>query len=325
MDRYTIETLSCINDDYIIANHEIRQRDVDMVNAYIELIESSRSVSEPRPGDIIRYTDPYGTYYPHTHIEYIADGKANTCENAYVHICRNDENMLGFRLVSSGGSWANLPVSKMKYAGQEEKRFWDFGSGIYRTRGIDFYATVNVWMCDLNEDLFSTMTHNKYYLYFLKQGRNGDHFFLSSRESGDRAWKTEEELQAWIRTYRGTVSCFREKQAVVWTYRERYHFVSPEQYDNLEAQEDVMLMNGLRYCKRIYDDKNYILHTYFVWYWEDPSMGTFDEAAAKQNEIRKKYEIYWRTDCRPKENDCALRELREGIAEAVDLQPLYRQ
>ena len=40
MDRYTIETLSCINDDYIIANHEIRQRDVDMVNAYIELIES---------------------------------------------------------------------------------------------------------------------------------------------------------------------------------------------------------------------------------------------------------------------------------------------
>lgn len=68
MDRYTIETLSCINDDYIIANHEIRQRDVDMVNAYIELIESSRSVSEPRPGDIIRYTDPYGTYYPHAHI-----------------------------------------------------------------------------------------------------------------------------------------------------------------------------------------------------------------------------------------------------------------
>ena len=116
MDRYTIETLSCINDDYIIANHGIRQRDVrdvDMVNAYIELIESSRSVSEPRPGDIIRYTDPYGTYYPHPHIEYIADGKANTCENAYVHICRNDENMLGFRLVSSGGSWANLPVSKM--------------------------------------------------------------------------------------------------------------------------------------------------------------------------------------------------------------------
>ena len=114
-------------------------------------------------------------------IEYIADGKANTCENAYVHICRNDENVLGFRLLSSGGSWANLPVSKMKYAGQEEKRFWDFGSGIYRTRGIDFYATVYVWMCDLNEDLFSTMTHNKYYLYFLKQGRNGDHFFLSSR------------------------------------------------------------------------------------------------------------------------------------------------
>src|SRR5699024_12276675 len=65
-------------------------------------------------------------------------------------------------------------------------------------------------------------SHNKYYLYFLKQGRNGDHFFLSSRESGDRAWKTEEELQAWIRTYRGIVSCFKGKQAVVWTRSEEH-------------------------------------------------------------------------------------------------------
>lgn len=219
MDRYTIETLSRINADYILRNHVISQLDVDMVNAYIELIESSRSASEPRPGDIIRYTDPYGEYFPHAHLEYIADGKANTCENAYVHICRSDENVLGFRLISSGGSWENLPVSKMKYAGQQEKRFWDFGSVRSCAKGIDFYATANVWICDLNEYPFSTMTHDKYYLYFLNQGRNGDHFFLSSRENGDRAWKTEEELQAWIRTYRGTVSCFGEKQAVVWTYR----------------------------------------------------------------------------------------------------------
>src|SRR5699024_11023460 len=104
MDRYTIDALSCINDDYIIANHVISQLDVDMVNHYMDLIENSRSVSEPMPGDIIQYTDPYGEYFPHAHIEYIADGKANTCENAYVHICRNDENVLGFRLLSFGGS-----------------------------------------------------------------------------------------------------------------------------------------------------------------------------------------------------------------------------
>ena len=35
MDRYTIETLSCINDDYIIANHEIRQRDVKCYNKVV--------------------------------------------------------------------------------------------------------------------------------------------------------------------------------------------------------------------------------------------------------------------------------------------------
>ena len=47
MGRYTVETLSRINADYILRNHVISQLDVDMVNAYIELIESSRSASEP--------------------------------------------------------------------------------------------------------------------------------------------------------------------------------------------------------------------------------------------------------------------------------------
>ena len=37
MDRYTIDALSCINDDYIIANHVISQLDVDMAVSYTHL------------------------------------------------------------------------------------------------------------------------------------------------------------------------------------------------------------------------------------------------------------------------------------------------
>ena len=59
-------------------------------------------------------------------------------------------------LLHPEGSWLYLPVSELRYLRQEEKRFWDFGKGMYRMKGINFYATVNVWECDINQEPFST-------------------------------------------------------------------------------------------------------------------------------------------------------------------------
>lgn len=321
MDRYTIESLSEINEDYILENGKIRQQDVDMVNRYVELIENTRSDVAPRAGDIVRYTDAYGEYYHHAHIEYVAAGIANVCENASVHISRCDENAFGFQLASSGGSWSNLPVNRMTYTGSEKKRFWDFGNEAYHLMGLDFYVKVNVWMCDMNQEHFSTMTHDKYYLYYLKDDRDGYHFFASNGNHGEKAWKYEEEVQAWIRTYRGVITRISGNQAVVWTYKERYYHVTPDQYDTLDLPEDILQMNGLRYCKRSYDVQEAILATYIVWYWEDPSLGNHAETAAIQNKIRKKYEID--IGMGYKENWHARQELRQGMAEYTDLRPLY--
>ena len=68
-------------------------------------------------------------------------------------------------------------------------------------------------------------------------------------------------------------------------------------------------MNGSkRRCKRIYDDKNYILHTYFVWYWEDNTQ-EFYTRMNNQNKIIDSYEVDYRKN---EVNKIALEELRSG-------------
>ena len=68
-------------------------------------------------------------------------------------------------------------------------------------------------------------------------------------------------------------------------------------------------MNGSkRRCKRIYDDKNYILHTYFVWYWEDNTQ-EFYTRINNQNKIIDSYEVDYRKN---EVNKIALEELRSG-------------
>ncbi len=321
MGKYTIETLAEINAEYLMENYKILQIDINMVNEYVDMIERTRSTREPRPGDTICYTAPSGEYYPQAHIEYIADGKAYVCEQAGIHISRNDQNIWGYHLASSGGSWLYLPVSELRYIRQEEKRFWDFGKGMYRMKGINFYATVNVWECDINQEPFSTRTHDKYYLYYLKNNRQGEQFLLSNRHMGDRRLKSELEVQAWLRTYRAVISHFNENQAVVWVYKEKFHFLSPEGYENLPAEKDIIRMNGLRYCKRIYDSKNSTLHTYYVWYWNDSEKRELAVTNGMQNEIRKKYEINENENSG--ENQRAIEELRSHKIEYVDLSPLY--
>ena len=84
------------------------------------------------------------------------------------------------------------------------------------------------------------------------------------------AWRTEEEMQAWLRTHRAIVTGKTWGGSVIWTYKEVEHHCTNTEYDALNVTEDIFLMNGSkRRCKRVYDDENCILHTYFVWYWED--------------------------------------------------------
>lgn len=309
MKKYTIETLGVINSRFLSAHLEINQSDVDMVNELIKNVEESRSASKPTPGDIVEYINEYGDYFSNAHIEAIEGKTINLCERASTYISKSNENTLFYS--SSGGTWKHIEIDKFEYVGTTEKRFWFFGHcGACADGGIDFYATVNVWKCNLNKEPFSTKTHDKYYISFSNRKEDVYHYFASKNGVSSCAWKTKKEFQAWLRTYRAIIN-----DHIVWTYKEVEHHVSPVEYDNLNATEDIIQMNGKRLCKRIYDNENFILHTYFVWYWDDPTIEDYMERYSKQNEIRKRYEL----DYTAIVNSYAMEELRTEKVKSIEL------
>lgn len=312
---YTLETLSKINQRFLSAHYELTESDVEKVNTCVELLEKSRTTEKPIRGDIVRYTTENGEYYAHAFIESIKDGQAYISESSSVYVCANEKFQDGFSCqVSAGGAFHYIPVDHMVYIGTEEKRFWHFGHcGGCADGGIDFYATVNVWECNLNKGRYSTKTHNKYYIYYdpEPEKRKSPYHFTTN----GKAWKTEEDFQAWLRTFRGVVEPGNwENQLIVWTYKNIEHHLSPEEYEDLNVPEDTFLMNGsIRRCKRIYDDKNYIVHTYYVWYWDEPEKD-FYERVAEQNKIIDTY-----TGWTDKENAFAREELKSGKAHPIEL------
>ena len=174
-----------------------------------------------------------------------------------------------------------------------------------------------IWECNDNKEIFSTKTHDKYYLSYRKSENNDYQYFLSHDGLSACAWRTEKEMQAWLRTKRAVVTGQNTwGSAIIWTYKEVEHHVSNTEFDALDATEDIFLMNGSkRRCKRVYDDENCILHTYFVWYWEDDTTD-FYERMSLQNKIIDSYEVDYSTS---KVNKIALEELRSGKVKPLQI------
>lgn len=123
-------------------------------------------------------------------------------------------------------------------------------------------------------------------------------------------------MQAWLRTYRAIVTGTTWGGSVIWTYKEVEHHCSNTEYDALNVTEDIFLMNGSkRRCKRVYDDENCILHTYFVWYWKDDNLD-FYERSSIQNKIIDSYKVDYFTN---EENKIALEELRSGKVKPLEI------
>lgn len=280
--KYTIESLSKINTRFLSTHYKLIESDVDMVNNYVELIKLSRDTSMPVIGDIVRYTNEYGEYYENAHIDIIDDGMAYICEHANPYINHSENGKISF--MTSGGRWEYIPIDKCTYVGTEEKNFWHFGHcGGCADGGVDFMATVNVWECNMNQQPFSTKTHNKYYVSYSKEPNEYGYRFVDG--INHKAWKTREDFNAWLRTYRGVITDKNDCSLIVWAYKEREHHVSPATYDRIIGINDIAMVNGCRMCKRIYDDKHFTVRTYYVWYWNDSDM-SWEE----QNEFRKRYE-----------------------------------
>lgn len=298
---YTKETLSAINSRY---DFPINDLDVAKANGYVELIERTRSTVTPKPGDIFQYLDSFGEYFPNCHIEKEATGLGgNVCEHAYVPFISPRED--GISCFASGGPWTDIPFNKMVYVGKAKKRFCDWGSCGARANGaIEFEAEVSVWRYEEPDQKTPGFTTREFNRYFLSDSgedsrytrESGYRFHVSTGCYNKRAFKTREDLDAWLTTFRGTVFDRGEKNsAIVWTWKEKQEHPSPEEFDALNLPEDTMLFNGsVRRCKRKYDEANHLVTTYFVWYW--PEEGDFCEVAMRQNKIRdERYTLHWST------------------------------
>lgn len=306
MTRYTMETLK--KENHLFDNeYGVTESDVMKVNKIINMIENSRSTERVQVGDVVQYTNEYGEYFSHAIITKINDD-AEICEHGGMY---TDIHEGEFCHSTSGGSFSHHKMNGFTYIGKTTNTFWTFGhNGACANGGVYFTATVNLWGCNDNKEMFSTKTHDKYYLSHRKSDSDYQYFIEN------HAWRTEEEMQAWLRTHRAIVTGKTWGGSVIWTYKEVEHHCSNTEYDALNVTEDIFLMNGSkRRCKRVYDDENCIIHTYFVWYWEDDTID-FYERMSLQNKIIDSYEVDYFTN---EVNKIALEELRSGKVKPLQI------
>ena len=319
--KYTLDTLKKINVRFN-TSHFMTEADVEMANKYVDLIENTRSTTEPKIGDIVQYTNEYGDYYETAHIQKVCkDGTINICEQPYVpFIINKDSN--GIYCSTSGGAWCDLPTGKLVYIGKREKTFCDWGNcGCCADGAIEFNAKVSVWeyvdennrFISKNGYKFTTKDFNRYYISFNLNKKDTNYIYFTE----GRAWENKLDYQAWLRTFRAEVfKSYWKNQFIVWTWKNIGHHVSPTEFDNLNLPEDTFRMNGdvLR-CKRKYNENTHTIDTYYVWYWNEPGKD-FLESAEEQNKIRKeRYTLPYKTP----EYQIARRELENSEVKEIEV------
>ena len=327
--KYTRETLTKINQRFCYSHyHGITDSDLTMVNDYVRVIEFSRSKKIPKVGDIVEYTNEYGDYYMNAHIENkYEDGNIYICERPYVPFIRVNKNENGIICSTSGGAWCTIPVTNLIYIGEREKTFCDWGHcRACKDGAVEFKAKVSVWRYTSSENKFisentgmpyTTKDFARMKINYCadKYGKPKDgSFYVYFGEY--HTWKNDLELQAWLRTFRAEVFDWGDNGMFVWYWREDKHSVSPKEFEALELPEDTLINNArILRCKRKYDEKNHIVHTYWVWYWNEPSKDWRD-AAMEQNKIREKfYELGLHTPV----NQYAINEIKSGRVKPIDL------
>ena len=303
--------------------HVMNESDVLKANKFVDLIESTRSTTEPKIGNIVQYTNEYGDFYESAHIERIHGDEVIICEIPHTPFIQANKEHNGIYCTTSGGSWCNLKKKKLVYIGKMPKTFCDWGNcGPCADGAVEFSAETSVWKyADENNKfiskyghIFTTKDYDKIYVSFNPGRKNSMYIYFSD----GKAWESKEDLQAFLRTYRAEVfKGYWQNQFVAWIWKEEKHQISPSEFDFLDLPEDSFLINGnILKCKRKYDNEKHIIHTYYVWYWEVPGKDFF-EVAHEQNTIREeKYTLDYLTT---PEYMLARKEFDEGIAEPIKI------
>lgn len=126
-NKYSVETLRELNVSYD-HEHGLTQKDVDMANSYVELIEQTRSEITPQIGDRLIYVTEDGDYYGNALIEnlhHTNKGHLSICEQPSIPFVWNDNGNI--RLSVSGGAFHAVNPKELKFLKWTDGSFKDWG------------------------------------------------------------------------------------------------------------------------------------------------------------------------------------------------------
>ncbi|MEJ1517585.1 DUF4121 family protein [Bacillus cereus] len=258
MNKYTIESLKEIMSnatyDY---NHQIKQFDVDKANKLVKAIESSRNDKSPQIGDIVEFTNKHGDYCANAHVEELKEDGLYICERPSSSFVSVNESNNSIYTSTGGGSWTDIPMN-LTYVGKREKAFVAWGHGGACGNGaITFIAEVNVWEYKEADLTYTTKTHDKFHVSIREDADSAHYKYVITKGAlSHTAFKTDEEYQAWLKTYHGVEKDGAwENTKIVWTYKQTSSCIPLEEYLKIEgAVLDSELCNGtIQQCKRIYE------------------------------------------------------------------------
>ena len=241
-EKYSIETLRERNVSYD-HQHWLTQKDVDMANSYVELIERTRSKITPQIGDRLVYVTEHGDYYGNALIDSRSakEGYLSVCEQPYVPFVWEEDGNI--RLSVSGGAFHSVNPEELKFLKWTEGVFKDWGHcGACGNGSVSFlakvplwfYAEPNPWYGD-----FTTETYRKFYLHKREESENGNLY-----QGFDIAFRDEAEFRQFLKDYEGTV--FKgnwDNQIVLWCFRREYVFLPSAEWETFNAPIETRRLN----------------------------------------------------------------------------------
>lgn len=241
----------------------IQDSQVDWINKIVTTIETTRSQAIPQAGDILEYTDELGDWYPSGKIVRVEEGTATVClvGGSYVFafpLCYH----------TSGGPWIDVSTAAFRFKEKRKRSYQLPPTAVPHQRGLTFEAAVSVWAFDepnpmygsyttrdWNKNIFSHCTETRE-----KERAGGEYIdFLRCL-----VFATVADYTAWKSTYKGVEFTEpNENSSVVFSYREKLHVLSKEEYLKLDLPVDTRWNNGhIVIVKFAYDDEAHTVDTY---------------------------------------------------------------
>jgi len=264
---YTLESLKPLNASFDVTQR-LDQSDVEMVNRFVKLIESTRR-EKPCPGDIIEYTDEYGDYSQNAHIQAFdgEPGQLSICTCPYVPFVFYEDDGQGVYFNTGGGPWTSVDSAALTYIGKREKLFIVFCHNILPGKGsVCFKATVNVWehiAPDQKHPGYSTKEWARQFMSYVEKPHDGSEYRYYGNFNQGLVFKTATDLQHWKITYKAVgFPGESPNSSVLFHYREIDRLVSREEWDALDLPLDTRFVNGIIHVKVAYDDNAHTITVY---------------------------------------------------------------